>query len=171
MNNPAQIFLLDANVFIEAYRRYYSFDICPGFWECLMHHHHESVIFSIDRIKDEVKTGDDLGKWVKDSAQKSLFFSTEEPEVSRQYSAIMQWVQASSQFRGEAKAEFAQIADGWLVAFAKARSWTVVTHEVYDPSIKKKVPIPNICKEFNVACVDTFAMLRAVHGRFAWDRG
>jgi len=30
MNQSSQVFLLDANVFIEAHRRYYSFDICPG---------------------------------------------------------------------------------------------------------------------------------------------
>jgi len=25
-------YILDANVFIEAYKRYYAFDLCPGFW-------------------------------------------------------------------------------------------------------------------------------------------
>lgn len=29
------MFLLDANVFIEAKNRYYGFDICPGFWRWL----------------------------------------------------------------------------------------------------------------------------------------
>lgn len=35
MNENKVKFLLDANVFIEAYRRYYSFDIAPSFWELL----------------------------------------------------------------------------------------------------------------------------------------
>ena len=28
-------YLLDANVFIEAYKRYYAFDIAPAFWNNL----------------------------------------------------------------------------------------------------------------------------------------
>jgi hypothetical protein len=37
MTAGTEKYLLDSNVFIEAYRRYYSFDICPGFWDCLVH--------------------------------------------------------------------------------------------------------------------------------------
>jgi len=31
-------YVLDANVFIEAARRYYAFDIAPPFWESLVQH-------------------------------------------------------------------------------------------------------------------------------------
>ena len=82
----------------------------------------------------------------------------------------MQWVQASEQFKPEAKALFAQGADGWLIAFAKAHDYTVVTQEVFDPLIRKTVPIPNICKEFKVACVDTFSMLRDLRAHFYWKK-
>ena len=47
-------YALDANVFIEASRRYYSFAICPGFWQSLVHHHAQGHIFSIDRVKAEM---------------------------------------------------------------------------------------------------------------------
>ena len=30
-------YILDANVFIEAYKRYYAFDLCPGFWRSIEH--------------------------------------------------------------------------------------------------------------------------------------
>lgn len=30
-------FVLDTNIFIEAHRRYYGLDLCPGFWEPLRH--------------------------------------------------------------------------------------------------------------------------------------
>ena len=36
MTNP--VFVLDTNIFIEAHRRYYAQDLCPGFWECLRYH-------------------------------------------------------------------------------------------------------------------------------------
>lgn len=52
-------YLLDANVFIEAKRRYYAFDVCPGFWECLVWHHQGACVESIDRVKQELELGDD----------------------------------------------------------------------------------------------------------------
>lgn len=56
-------YLLDANVFIEAKRRYYAFDLCPGFWDCLVSHHQGDRIQSIDRVKQELERGDDLLQW------------------------------------------------------------------------------------------------------------
>ena len=39
-------YLLDANVFIEAKKRYYGFDFCPGFWQWLVVKNQEGKIFS-----------------------------------------------------------------------------------------------------------------------------
>ncbi len=52
-------FVLDANVFIEAYRRYYGLDLCPGFWECLRHYGGHRRLLSIDRVRDELLVGGD----------------------------------------------------------------------------------------------------------------
>ena len=79
----------------------------------------------------------------------------------------MTWVQAQDQFSDAAKADFATGADGWLVAYAKSKGLIVVTHEVLDPSIKRKVPIPNVCEAFSVNYVDTFEMLRQLGVRFS----
>ena len=35
MDQEYPLFVLDTNVFIQAHRRYYAQDVCPGFWECL----------------------------------------------------------------------------------------------------------------------------------------
>lgn len=32
------VFALDANVFIQAHREYYAFDVAPRFWEKLIFH-------------------------------------------------------------------------------------------------------------------------------------
>ena len=31
-------YLMDSDVFITAKNLYYSFDICPGFWDSVIHH-------------------------------------------------------------------------------------------------------------------------------------
>jgi hypothetical protein len=35
--NATRIYLMDADVFISAKNLYYAFDICPGFWDSLIH--------------------------------------------------------------------------------------------------------------------------------------
>ncbi|MCS6997455.1 MAG: DUF4411 family protein [Casimicrobiaceae bacterium] len=162
-------FLLDTNVFIEAYRRYYALDLCPGFWECLTHYCKEPRLLSIDRVRNEIKEGDALHAWVR-RAPKSLFVSTNDSAVAKRYAEVMTWVQQSTQFLPEAKAAFARGADGWLIAYAAEHGYAVVTHEAFDPGIKRKVPIPNICQQLGVRHVDTFDMLRNLEVRFGWDR-
>lgn len=160
-------YVLDANVFIEAARRYYAFDLAPKFWESLVHHAANGQIQSIDRIKQELERGnDELATWA--TAQfNNAFASTDEEDVTESYSEVMSWVQAQDQFSGAAKADFAAGADGWLVAYTKAKGCIVVTHEVLYPDIKRKVPIPNVCEAFGLSYVDTFEMLRELGVRFA----
>lgn len=164
---PPTTFLLDTNVFVEAHRRYYALDICPGFWECLEHYCQEPRLLSIDRVRDEIDEGDALDAWVK-QAPDYLFVSTADQGVAQRYSDVMGWVQGNNQFRSEAKAEFARGADGWLIAYASVHGLAVVTHEVFDPNTRKKVPIPNVCRQFGVLDVNTFSMLRSLEVRFGW---
>ncbi len=72
----------------------------------------------------------------------------------------MNWSQNNPQFLPIAKAEFATVADGWLVAFARARNYAVVTHETFDANIRRRIKIPNVCQAFHVPFFDTFQMLR-----------
>ena len=160
-------YVLDSNVFMEAARRYYAFDLAPKFWESLVHYAVNGQIQSIDRIKQEIERGnDELAIWAT-SQFSDAFASTDEEDVIESYSEVMSWVQAQDQFSDAAKADFAAGADGWLVAYARPKGLIVVTHEVLDPSIRRKVPIPNVCEAFGVNCVDTFEMLRQLGVRFS----
>ena len=60
-----------------------------------------------------------------------------------------------------AKNEFASEdkADPWLIAHAIVTGRVVVTEEVFNHDIKRKIPIPNVCKEFDVPYMNTFQML------------
>lgn len=169
MANDAR-YILDANVFIEATRRYYSFELCPGFWECLNTFHAEGRVSSSDHVRAELLRGkDDLAEWAKKAVPSSFFGSSNEAPVIEAYAELVGWVQLHEQFLPEAKSEFASVADGWVVAQAMALGLTVVTHEVYDPNIKKKVKIPNVCREFGVPCIDTFRMLSDLGVQFSWN--
>lgn len=78
----------------------------------------------------------------------------------------MKWSFGQNQLTTEAKSEFARCSDGWLIAYAKVKGLTVVTHEKFNAYIKRKIPIPNVCKVFNVQYIDTFNMLRKLGIKF-----
>ena len=61
-------------------------------------------------------------------------------------------------------------ADGWLIAYARALGCTVVTLEIANPNVQRKVPIPNVCDAFGVDYTNTFDMLRALATQFEWQR-
>lgn len=158
------IYVLDANVFIQAARRYYAFDIVPAFWQALENHAADERVLSIDRVRQELDRGkDELANWAKVSFHE-WFASTDDTGVIQAYAELMQWAQAQKQYLDAAKEEFASDhgADAWLVAYAKARGCTIVTHEQVDPRIKRKIPIPNVCQAFGLSYLDTFEMLRAL---------
>ena len=160
------VFVLDANVFVEAARRYYAFDLAPKFWGSLIQYAESGHIQSIDRVKQELERGqDELAAWAKRDFSQG-FASTDEVDVVSCYGDIMTWVQGQNQFSAAAKSDFASGANGWLVAHANVKNYVVVTHEVLNPEIQRKVPIPNVCQEFNVQHVDTFEMLRQLGVRF-----
>ena len=160
-------FLLDANIFIEAHKRYYGFDLCPGFWTSMIQQHQANRIFSIDRVNQEiVKNKDKLDQWTRQKAPSSLFKTTDDNAIIELFREMVEWVESESQYRREAKDEFARVADGWLVACAKAEGLIIVTHEVYNPEIQKKIPIPNVCRQFGVEYVNTFDMLRELGVKF-----
>jgi len=160
-----EVFVLDANVLIEAHRRYYSFDIAPCFWRVLLELADRGHVISIDRVKDEIiEKGyeDALSKWAK-SKFYPWFMSTDNEEVVLAYGEIINWAMEQDQFDDPAKTEFADDADSWLIAYAKANHCTVVTHEGYYKDIKVRIPIPNVCKAFGIPYVNTFDMLRKLN--------
>jgi hypothetical protein len=129
-------------------------------------HAQAGQIFSIDRVKKELERGkDELATWATGQFGHG-FVSTDEAEINQAYGDIMIWVNNQKQFTEAAKAKFATAADGWLIAYAKAKNCVVVTHEVLAVDAKNKVKIPNVCKAFDVPFVDTFEMLRKLGVRF-----
>jgi hypothetical protein len=169
MTTSTSRYIIDSNVFMTAHRDYYAPDVCPGFWDCLLYHHTSSRVCTIDRIKKElINKTDWLADWAKNKAPAALFHNSGTADVVHWYTEMVGWVQAQSQYFTSAKYEFANKADSWLIAYAKANDMILVTHEVLSPGINRKVPIPNVCKPFDVQYVNTFAMLRDLSVSFGW---
>ena len=169
MTGEAIKYLIDSNVFIEANRRYYSLDFALPFWKFLINSTREGRTLSIDRVYDEILKGkDNLADWAKRSFSFAFADTKDDEQIIEFYGALMQWAVKQIQYTQAAKDEFARVdnADAWIISYAKVNSCIVVTQEVLDLNIKKKIPIPNVCKEFGVKYVDTFQMLRELDFKF-----
>src|SRR3989304_6097538 len=96
--NESPPYLLDANVFIEAAKRYYAFDIAPGFWQKLAQLAGQVRVRRVDRVQKELMKGNDqLADWAKNHFA-GAFLSTDEPQVIAKYQEVMRWVSAQGQF-------------------------------------------------------------------------
>lgn len=159
--NPS--YIIDSDVLISAKNRYYSFDICPGFWHSLIHNFQADRVHSLDKIRQELLAGsddDDLVHWVKYDLPEAFFLSTQEAAIVSAFTQIMLWVQRHPQYQDNAKAKFATEADGWLVAFAMVNGNIVITNEQPRPESRNRILLPDVCDQFGVTYDDTFVMLR-----------
>lgn len=93
-----QVYLVDSDIFITAKNLYYPFDICPGFWKSLLHHHREGAVFSIDRVRGELLAGrktEDLVQWVRNEVPDDFFLPVDTADVSDTYADILWFHQGS----------------------------------------------------------------------------
>jgi hypothetical protein len=167
----AKLYVADSDVFITAKNRYYAFDICPGFWKCVVRRHGDGRLCSIDRVKSELLTGrktEDLVVWATNEVPNSFFRGVDDDAVATKYTEIMLWAQRNPRFFDFAKAKFAAGADGWLVAFAVVHDAIVVTNEQPAPVSRRDIKLPDVCDQFGVAYRDTFQMLRDLAVQFDW---
>ena len=143
--------------------------LLPGFWECIAHHLTTGRLLILGQVRDEILFPPALVTWVEQAPQTRACLHNDSRVVDA-YGEVMEWAVRSRQFADAAKNEFARIADPWLVAYAMANDVDVVTNEVFDPSVKKRIKIPNACRHFGVEYQDTYAMLRALDAQFDWSR-
>lgn len=156
-------YLLDANVFIEAKNRHYGFDFCPAFWQWLIRQNQNGVVFSIEKVGDELKAGnDELATWA--SQREPTFFLQPDAAMIPEMTNVSNWVNTQN-YHQSAITTFLQDPDFYLIAYALAHGHTVVTHEKHDNGLKR-VKIPTPCIALNVRCVTPFEMLRYEHARF-----
>jgi hypothetical protein len=165
--SSAEKYVLDANVFIQAKRRFYPFDVCPGYWSALCHHHTADRICSVDKVRDELENGgDDLWDWAKGAFGADAFHDSS--SAAAVFGDMGQWVLSQQQFTAAAKDGFMSVADGWIAAYARHSNKIVVTLEESAPDAKKKVPLVNVCDAFGVVTITPYEMLRRLGVRMTW---
>lgn len=159
-------YCLDTNVYIEAHRRYYAFDIAPGFWSGLIQLAENRIICSPSLVYQEIVDAgydDELTQWAKEN--RALLFVEADDPTQATFTEIADMVERL--YEPQHVQEFLSGADPWVIAHAKAHHLTVVTQESLkneqkdrSGKIAGKIHIPNVCKHIAIEYRDTFALLR-----------
>ena len=156
-------YLLDADVFIRAKNLHYGLDFCPAFWDWLIENHAAGLVFSVEKVGDEVLAiADELSEWAE--ARGSSFFVRPDAATFTSLAAVSSWA-TNGQYEPSAVNTFLQVADYYLVSQAHAGVHTVVTHEVPSASTRK-IKIPDACIGLGVKCMTPYEMLRLERARF-----
>ncbi len=150
-------YLLDSNILIEAKNLYYSFDICPGYWEWVKYAHENGTLLTIEPVQDEILAKEDeLSEWLK--LCPADYFPTIDDDCAKAMTEVSEWVIAQG-FRESAVHAFLSKADYFLVAYAKTHGHVIITKEVHS-SGKTKVKIPTVCQALGVRCTNVYDLMR-----------
>lgn len=160
-------YLLDSDVFIQAKNLHYGLDFCPAFWDWLIAASAKGLVFSTEKVGDEIQAGaDELTTWA--AGRGDGFFLKPDSAILPALAQVSSWASGHN-YEPAAVSTFLQVADFYLVAHALAHGHIVVTHEVAAASTKK-IKIPNACIGVGVKCVTPYEMLRLEKAKFILGR-
>lgn len=156
-------YLIDSDVLIQAKNAYYGFDICPGYWDWLTAAHQHGIVYSVEKVREELMVGtDELARWIGNCP--GSFFLPVDTLTASSMTTVGNWVSAQG-YNPTFVADFLNQADYFLISSALAHSHTIVTHEKLQIGTKK-IKIPNVCMGLGVTYINNFTMLRDHMVRF-----
>lgn len=164
------LYLLDANVLIDAQRDYYPFDMVPEFWDWLVHMAQQGTVKVPQEVYDALTEGihqDGLATWLKSNKSDLLFEEEVDTEILNR---VIE--QGYGLDLTESKVAILN-QDPFLIAYALANArWRrVVTTEVSKPNRQgANRHIPDVCRDLGVSCCNTFTLLRELDFRTGWNR-
>jgi predicted nucleic acid-binding protein len=164
MSLEVQKYCLDANVLIQAWQKYYSPKLCPGYWEILNDFGKAGRIFLPQNVYEEiVRTEDKLTDWLKNSNVPIFDVDGEVADCLRDiYAAnpVHQYLVDNTKQRS--------LADPWVIAHAIKEKACVVTKEekVTTPNTTR-IKIPNVCDNMNVRWVNDFQFIEELNIQFS----
>ncbi len=151
------LYSIDTNIFIDWWVRRYPTDVFPSVKKAIEELINQGKLFAPERVLEEINHvgSNPLKVWAK--SYKHIFLShdvnlqAEANEIQFNYPDL---IDNTSPF---------DEADRWIIALAKLKGWTVITHET--SARKKKNPlrnlyIPDVCNAMKIPCKEFLELLR-----------
>ena len=161
------LYLLDANVLIDANRDYYPIERVPQFWEWLVAMGDQGNVKLPQEIYEEIvvprpANPDLLVDWLVVNRGRLML---EEPAVVELVSRVTE----EGYGRDLTDEEIEKVGrDPFLIAYALTNSQNrrVVTNERSRPTRERaNRHIPDVCRDLGIVCCDTFALIRELDFR------
>ncbi len=162
------LYLIDANVLIDAARDYYPLEMVPEFWDWLVHQGSLGNIKIPLEMHEEVCDGNDqLADWLTEPMVKAAILLGEDalPDsvsrvVSQGYAPDLTDADIITMGR-----------DPFLIAYGLVDPGArcIVTTETSKPSrTRANRHVPDVCNSFGLSCCNTFEMTRRLGFRTSW---
>ena len=168
------LYLLDANVLINANNLYYPIDQVPEYWDWLIHMGTSGKVKIPIEIFEEIKDGpkdgakDLLFSWIQEEETKRALIFDEAVEIQH-----VQTVVANGYAADLTDDEVEQLGrDPFLAAYALYKTdRCVVTAEVSKPSKKRQNRhLPDVCRDLKILWCGPFALNREVGFSTNWKK-
>lgn len=162
------LYLLDANVLIDANRDYYPIERVPEFWDWMKHQGTTGRIKVPLEIYEEIRDGDDqLADWIKEGTVKAALVLQEEAQAT-----LVAQVVNEAYAPDLADDEVQRLGrDPFLVAYAlvAADARCIVTTEVSKPRRQRaNRHLPDVCRTLGIDSCNTFELTRRLNFRTGW---
>lgn len=150
-------YILDTNIYIGFYDRYYRPEHFPTFWENFIIHSNECVVIP-KVVLDESYQDKWLKDWIKDNFTRDVI---NHKDYAEEFGDILTHIQDNELYKDDVLLDWARekIADPWLLAIARKENLTIVTDEMPNINLNKKHPsksakIPDVAKELSIECIN-----------------
>jgi hypothetical protein len=162
------IYLLDANVLIDANRDYYPIRRIPEFWEWLIFQGERNLVKIPIEVFEEIRNGnDELTAWINTADVKSSLLFTEQVDVPFVSQVVNEGYSANL-----TDDEVEKLGrDPFLIAYALKSSLDriVVTTEASKPRrVGANRHVPDVCKSLGIKWCHTFQFIRDLNFSTDW---
>lgn len=169
------LFLLDANTLIDAKRDYYPIDRIPEFWDWLIFQGQQGkikipieVYEEFSDTKDTNDKKDDLAIWAEQVEVKDALLFEEEAEQD-----LVARITYGGYVANPTDDDLNKIGrDPFLLSYAlkDLRNRCIVSTETSKPSRQgANRHIPDICKDFDIICINNFQMIKKLNFSTSWN--
>jgi len=155
-------YVFDNNTLTAIFRHYY-YDRFPSFWDKFNHLVEIKEIISVREVRREIEAlsrSDNLEKWVKTNPD---FFEAPITAELQFITTIYGNKHFQQNLEKKKLLHGGSFSDPFIIAKAKINNGIVVTQEQYKENATK---IPNICKHFNIECIDLEGFLNNENWQF-----
>jgi len=174
MKEHSSLYLLDANTLIDAKRDYYPIARVPEFWGWLIYQGQQGkikipieVYEEFSDTKDKDGEMDELADWAARKEVKEALLFEEQAEQD-----LVARITYGGYMSNPTDDEIKKIGrDPFLISYAlkDIENRCIVTTESSKPTSKgANRHIPDVCKDFNIRCINNFQMIKELNFSTNW---